>query len=116
MRRAATRVFWTAGVECSSMRAVWGSSRERRARRSVACLLALLSFVLHFGLALDFERVGALSHGDWLFDADPQSRLQTFSENLHLGIKHPNLMPYFSPALRVAAKVLVLVAPHGSEE
>lgn len=85
-------------------------------KRGVACLLALLSFVLHVGLMLDFERIGALQQGDWLFDADTKTRLDAFTENLHLGIKHPNIMPYFSPAVGGLGKMAVQLMPSGIRE
>jgi hypothetical protein len=100
-------------------RRVRQASHDRRVTlwrgRGLAALLAVLSFALHLGLTREFERLGVFDQRDLLFDADPDSRLAAFSAGRHLGIKHPNLMPYFSPPIGAAAKLIVSVLPSADE-
>ncbi len=76
-------------------------------RATVTALLAVLSLVLHLTLARQFERVHTFEQLNVLFQADISSRLLAISGGNHLGIKHPNLMPYFTPPIALVAKVLV---------
>jgi len=83
---------------------------------AVAALLAVLSLVLHLTLAWQLERLGTFEEKNVLFDADITTRLRAISSGRHLGIKHPNLMPYFTPPITLAARVLAQVCPTGGTE
>jgi hypothetical protein len=83
---------------------------------AVAALLAVLALVLHLTLAWQLERLGVFEERNVLFDADVTTRLEAFSSGRHLGIKHPNLMPYFTPPITLAARVLAQVFPAGGTE
>lgn len=90
------------------------ADRVRRftpARAALAALLAVLAFGLHLSLAWRFDATGAFAQTNVLFDADPNTRLLTLTEGRHLGIKHPNMMPYFTPAVRLAADIAGALDP-----
>src|SRR5262245_22146412 len=81
-----------------------------------AIFLGFLALAVHLSLMRQFEARGAFARRDLLFDADPSTRINAFSRGWHLGIKHPNLMPYFTPAVGLAAKVVVSVSPRSGAE
>ena len=85
-------------------------------RLVVAALLALASLALHLPLERELRDAGALRAGDILFDADPRSMLKSFSEGQHLGLKHPNLMPFVAPPIALAAAVLAPIADVSEDE
>ena len=78
---------------------------------AVALLLAVLSLIVHLTLARQFQRVAAFDQLNVLFHADVSTRVQAFTRGRHLGIKHPNLMPYFTPPIALAAGVLTTLFP-----
>lgn len=79
-------------------------------------MLGLLSFVLHLTLTRELDRLGVFDQGNVLFDADPDTRLASLSDGLHLGIKHPNLMAYFTPPITLAAKLVIALSPGDKSE
>jgi len=87
------------------------SAEPRRATAAVAVLLGVLSLGLHTTLAWQLDRLGAFERKDVLFDADVKTRLKAISAGMHLGVKHPNLMAYFTPPITLAAWSLATVCP-----
>jgi hypothetical protein len=87
------------------------SAEPRRAMAAVAVLLGVLSLGLHMALAWQLDRLGAFERKDVLFDADVKTRLEAISAGRHLGVKHPNLMAYFTPPITLAARSLATVCP-----
>jgi hypothetical protein len=87
------------------------SAEPRWAMAAVAVLLGVLSLGLHTTLAWQLDRLGAFEKKDVLFDADVKTRLQAISAGRHLGVKHPNLMAYFTPPITLAARSLATVCP-----
>jgi hypothetical protein len=87
------------------------SAERRRVTAAVAVVLGVLSLGLHTTLAWQLDRLGAFERKNVLFDADVKTRLEAISAGLHLGIKHPNLMAYFTPPIRLAARSIVTVCP-----
>ena len=84
---------------------------RRRAMAVTAAVLALLSLVLHLTLAWQLDHLGVFEKKNMLFDADTETRLRAISAGKHLGIKHPNLMPYFTPPITLAARGLAKLCP-----
>jgi hypothetical protein len=74
--------------------------------RVIATGLAVATFALHLWLARTFESLGVFEARDVLFDADISVRLLALSDWMPMGIKHPNLMFYFSPLVAMVAKLL----------
>src|SRR6185436_7799980 len=84
---------------------------RRRAMAVTAAVLALLSLVLHLTLAWQLDHLGVFEKKNMLVDADTETRLRAISAGKHLGIKHPNLMPYFTPPITLAARELAQLCP-----
>jgi hypothetical protein len=84
---------------------------RRGAMAVTAAVLALLSLVLHLTLAWQLDHLGVFEKKNMLFDADTETRLRAISAGKHLGIKHPNLMPYFTPPITLAARALAQLCP-----
>ena len=82
----------------------------------MAAVLAVLALTLHLSLARQFARAAVFDKVNVLFHADISTRLQAISGGKHLGIKHPNLMPYFTPPIMLAAKVIARVHPPSGPE
>jgi hypothetical protein len=79
-----------------------------RRHAAVAALLAASSLVLHLMLAMQFRRLDVFEQSNVLFDADVDLRLLAISNGRPLGIKHPNLMAYFTPPITLTARVLTM--------
>ena len=84
---------------------------RRGAMAVAAAVLAMVSLVLHLTLAFQLDRLGTFEKKNVLFDADTDTRLRAISAGKHLGIKHPNLMPYFTPPVTLAARGLATLCP-----
>lgn len=82
--------------------------RFRLQVRVVGLGLAVVTFALHLWFAKTLESLGAFDARDVLFDADISTRLRALSDWMPLGIKHPNLMFFFSPLVASVAKALEL--------
>ncbi len=85
-------------------------------RAAVATLLATLALALHLILAQRFRRLDVFEQTNVLFHADISTRLEAISGGRHLGIKHPNLMPYFTPPIALLTKVIVALHPASGPE
>jgi hypothetical protein len=85
-------------------------------QRTVAISLAIVSFALHLTLARQLRDLGVFDRNNVFFDADVHSRLRALSAGNHLGIKHPNLMPYFTPPVMLIAKVLAKFVPSAGSQ
>jgi hypothetical protein len=85
-------------------------------RAAVAVLLAMVALALHVTLARRLDDLGVFAQRDVLFDADIKTRLLALSGGKHLGIKHPNLMPYFTPPVALVAKAITTLSPASGAE
>jgi hypothetical protein len=82
----------------------------------VATLLGVAALALHLAVARRFDALGVFGRRNVLFDADVSTRLRALTSGRHLGIKHPNMMPYFTPPVALLAKAIVCVHPASGPE
>lgn len=85
-------------------------------QRTVAISLAVVSLMLHLALAHQLRALGVFDDNNVFFDADIHSRLLALSAGNHLGIKHPNMMPYFTPPVVLLAGVLAKLVPYAGTQ
>ena len=88
----------------------WHSAGRVELRVSAPIVLALglaiLSFSLHYAIALRLDALGVFGQYNVLFDADPNIRLDSFANGwVDRSFIHPNLANFLNPPIRALAKL-----------